>query len=138
MNKHDRQSTMRNPTGAAGATGARQILQTLSPPHLRQTYWDKLGQYSQGGAHRVIMRGASYRVSNISSFRSSTLRLPLKDSMNAFCCGLPGSMSYQHVHLEDGFCLGLGLVGGFDRVCLTRTTAPKALWSVTLDRGGRF
>ncbi len=44
MNAHDQQSTMENPTGAAGATGTRQVLQTLSLTQLRQAYWDELGR----------------------------------------------------------------------------------------------
>ena len=39
-------------------------------------------------------------LSNMSSFNTSSRRLPLKDSMKAFCCGLPGSMSCHSASLS--------------------------------------
>ena len=39
-------------------------------------------------------------LSNMSSFNTSSRRLPLKDSMKALCCGLPGSMACHSTSLS--------------------------------------
>ena len=47
-----------------------------------------LSSYRQSAS----FRRASFSLSNISWFKNASRRLPLNDSMKAFCCGLPGSI----------------------------------------------
>ena len=59
--------------------------------------------------HRSVRTFASNRVSKISRSRSSARSFPLKDSMNPFSHGLPGSMNSVYMWPIDlpGFGFGL-------------------------------